>query len=241
MVMAVFLAIFLAPSILFPITLDPRDFGLLPYGYGENTETETTKEEVVEENTNTKGNTLVYILIVIYAIFTNIVVSLPQHLPSYATSLQYPESLGAMMLSMCLIGNISSKLALGALSDKLGGKTAILLIEVINALSIVLLILHMNQLFMYGGSVLLGFGYSTAAVGLPLLIKDLFGNQRFGKIYPVISFIGTAMNALASSFVGVIYDMTGGYYVALIIILVLIICVIGCVIGAYYKNNAVEA
>lgn len=200
-VVGIAMLIFCLPSILLPISLSPKTKGLEAYGAHLKQENKTTSET---QTSNTNGSA--FFLVCATAICANVIIGVAQHLPSYAVEIGYSSEVVAFLLSLALIGNISSKLAIGSIADIVGTKNAMLITTVLNFISLVLLLLHTNPLLTHVGGLLFGCTYGIAAVGITLMTKNLFGNQGFVKVYPVVSFIGTSSNAFASSAIGYLFD-----------------------------------
>lgn len=218
LVMAAVMTVFCLPALLLPITLTPQESGLKPYGYaGDDTKTaagtETSRPVKV-------GGTAMALAIVV-AIAANTVIAMSQHLPSYAEVLGYSSTAGSLLVSICLVGNITSKLVTGTLTDAIGARNTILLMTGLDALAYVLLLADLGTVMMYGGALLFGCGFGIAAVGVTMMCRALFGNEGFAKSYPIVSFIGTVTNALASTLVGSMYDATGSYTSVMIMCLIL--------------------
>lgn len=203
------------PAIIYPFSLNPREDGLLPYGYNEKNEksNKVGKNKVVTENIS--KSLLVYI--VILAVLLTMITGLPQHFPGYAQTINQSLSVGSMMLSAAMLGNIVFKVLFGILSDRLGPtKTTVLMIG-INILSIVFLLTVSNVSNLVLVSFFFGTIYSLPAVGITLMTKEFFGTRQFNKVYPIISFSTAIGGAISISLIGYIYDFARSYIPAFVI------------------------
>lgn len=230
---AVLLAVLLAPSMLLPICIKPETCGMHAYGIEEK-KTRTLSSEEQEEPAS---STLSFLLVCLVAICSNVIIGLVQHFPSYALSVQLSAGVGAAMLSLALIGNIVSKLAGGTLADIIGTRNSLLILTFLHALSIVLLLCNSNLFFMYTGALLMGCGYGMGAVGITLMTKSLFGVKGFVHVFPVVSFIAMLAYAIATTGVGYLYDITGGYQISFEISLFLAAVDIACIVIAYCRRT----
>lgn len=79
-----------------------------------------SKSQEHDKFINWKILTLPFIAIISFGILTSFVSSMPQHFPGYAGTIGLSTTVGASLLSMGMIGNIISKLVIGAFSDKIG-------------------------------------------------------------------------------------------------------------------------
>lgn len=244
-VMAILMAILIAPAVLLPITYRPEESGLLPLGAsamsggsvdigaaGQKASGQTVAGQSAV-NRKTPLPLVPLLSILIFSALANLIIGYPPHLPGFALSLGFTEALGALLLSICLMGNIASKVIHGALSDQIGARRSIYFICIITGVAEILLILHPGAWAMCAGSLFLGFAYANSAVGRTLFVKDLLGNEGFKRINPVITFIGTTANAVSSTFYGFLYDVTGSYVTAIYLCFTFTAVLIGCVTIAY--------
>lgn len=208
-IMGVLMIVFCIPAFIYRFTFDPRDVGLLPYGY---------KEKVTQQTT---GNTVsfrygqwIFIAVLLFSIMITLIAQVTQHFPGFAESLGYSSQIGAMMVSAGMVGNILSKLLMGTLSDRIGAVKVTMIMLAVNSVSMILLIVQFSAAILLAAAFLYGAAYSVSAVGVTLLTRHFFGVENYGKAYPVISFALNFGGAFALSLVGYIYDFTGSYYPA---------------------------
>ncbi|MDO4467367.1 MAG: MFS transporter [Bacillota bacterium] len=206
--------LFVLPALLIPFSLDPRKDGYLPYGY-EQEEQNMTKEEV-SFNPWSKA----FILFILIGTLTTFVSGFTSHLPGYASSLGISATIGALLISGGMIGNIGSKILLGILSDLFGVFKSIYLMIGINILSLVLLLFIPVDFVMICTSVLFGSIYGISAVGLPLLTKEFFGEQAYVKAFSYVSFAMNVGGAVALSIIGYVFDWLQSYPIIIVLLIV---------------------
>lgn len=204
------------PAIFYKFSFTPTQDGLLPYGY-KKVNNHTKIKEV--ETKTFHFFTLTFILFFIFAILYPAITGITQHLPGFAETLGYSENIGAILLSVSMVGNILSKLIIGFISDWLGAVKASIIMITMNAISVIFLLTASSQLLLIIGAFLFGSGYAVGAVGFALLTKYFFGSEKYATIFPVISFATNFGSAFALSLVGYIYDFTASYIIAFIIAL----------------------
>ncbi|MBQ0065229.1 MAG: MFS transporter [Firmicutes bacterium] len=202
------------PAILFPFHLDPKEDGLLPYGSTEDAQAKksasTTSFAWLQTN---------FILFLIAAVLFTAITGLPSHLPGYAQSIGISASTGALMLSATMIGNISSKLLIGALADKMGAIKSVYVMMIVIAASVFLfMFIHVESIVLIA-SFIFGSCYSITAVGISLMTKLFFGEENYVKAYSIVSFGTNFGAAFAMSAFGYVYDFTQSYYLDFILIL----------------------
>lgn len=217
------------PAVLYPFHIEPQEDGVMPYGFEE-------KQEVSFRSHTPSFHfmTVAFISFFIFGFLCSCITSVTQHLPGYGESIGYNVSIGAMLLSAGMVGNIISKLIIGVLSDAVGAIKATITMIIANVLGIVLLIIGSSSWLLILGAFLFGSCYSIGAVSLPLLTKYFFGVEHYATVFPTISFASNLGAAISLSMVGYIYDFFGSYVYALVIALVMIgMCVITLFITKY--------
>lgn len=215
-VKAIIILVLCLPAMIYPFALNPQDEGLLPYGY----------EEQIENRESSSYRsfhfiTLGFICFFIFGLIVSAVTGITQHLPGFSQTVGYSATLGAMLLSSAMVGNIVSKLIIGVISDKFGPVKATLLMIMANVAGVILLILAPSELIVLVGAFLFGSVYSVGAVGVPLLTKYFFGKENYAQVFPSISFASNLGAAFALSIVGYIYDFTGSYLPAFMMCLMI--------------------
>ncbi|MCF0115459.1 MAG: MFS transporter [Erysipelotrichaceae bacterium] len=217
-VQGIMIGALLIPVIIYPFHIKPQKDGLLPYGYVQK-ENETIVN-VSNYEFNFKNPT--FIAFFIFSGIFCMITALAQHLPGYVQTVGISATVGALMVTACMIGNIGSKLAIGVITDKIGPLLSTFVMIAINALSVVVIMLSRSETILIGAAVTYGTCYSVGAVGLPLLTKMFFGQSNFNNVYPKISFAGNIGTALALTIIGYIYDIFGSYFFAFVMIYAII-------------------
>ena len=232
---AVMMALLNLPAILFLPSLRPQAKGLLPYGYEEAGEAQ--KEETVTQTSASKVSGVMFVIAIIYAFLACGATALPQHFPGIAGSYGMAASVGALMLSICMIANSLGKVVLGAMADKIGTKPALLIYSALTiGATLILWFIH-TPFTMYIGACLFGLTYALGTVAVVLLTKDMFGLENYGRTYPTISLSGTIANALFSSLIGFMYDFSGNYTATLLLMLAMLGINTFIIITAYRQKT----
>lgn len=212
------------PALILPYKFNPLDEGLQAYGAVEG---KTEKTNRSEKTALGWGLTM----LIVFAFLVSFTSSMTQHLPGYASSIGYSAELGASLLSLGMVGNILSKLLVGSLSDYLGIAKSTLILIALNLVACGLLLLASSSSILLVGSFLFGSCYGLGAVSSPLLTRMAFGDQNYGKTFPIVSFTGNIGASLAFSSIGYIYDFSSSYRPAfLIIVLMLVVSAVNVVL-----------
>ena len=134
------------------------------------------------------------------------ITGISQHLSGIAVSIHLSVTIGSTFMSFTMIGNISTKLLIGFLSDLLSPIKAVIMMILINCLSLVLLFLGVIH-------------QETGAVGIPMLTRYFFGNENYARTYSVIGFLTNVGSASSLTLIGYLYDFTQSYQIVFIIAL----------------------
>ena len=218
---AAVMAVLNLPAILFLPSLKPETKGMVPLGYkpSENSE---KKETAGETSSAAKISMVLFLMVTAYSFMACGSTALPQHFPSIADSYMLSASVGAMMLSVCMVANSLGKIILGALADRFGSRISLLLYCALTIGAAVLMMLVHTASAMYIGAGLFGLVYALGTVGVVMMTKDTFGLENYSRTYPKISLAGTIANAVFSSVIGFMYDISGNYVPTLILMLTML-------------------
>ena len=210
LVMGIMIIALCLPAILFRFTFKPQEDGYLPYGFVE--EVKQSGEQSGESSLKYARSILAAILA--FALLINLVAQITQHLPGFSESLGHGSQVGAMMLSLGMLGNILAKLVMGSLCDRLGVAKVTISLVLMNTFSLLLLTVNPSSMTLLIAAFLFGSVFGVSSVGVALLTRYFFGKDNYVKIYPVISFAAGVGGAFALTIVGYIYDFTSSYHAA---------------------------
>ncbi len=134
------------------------------------------------------------------------------HLSSYAEVIGAGAAFGALMISAAMAANIISKFGMGVLIDRIGAVPAAQLFFLVHALGCFVLALHPSgRAALMAGAFLFGTVYAFTTVGLPAVIRQVYGGAQYGRAFAAISLLTNAGNAIAISAIGRAYDVFGNY------------------------------
>ena len=195
----------------------PEQTGILPYGGSQELSvlgSSISEKTVSKEKIYTPALVILSLMTLLHTSVTGIA----QHFPGMGERMGFGTSVGAMMVSAGMIGNIVSKLIIGTVSDRIGPFKASVSMIMINAAALLGLLLYSGKTagLMYGFAFFYGTVYSVGAVGIPLLTRKLFGSENYTSAYSVITVFTSIGSASSLTVIGLIYDLTGGYSAALI-------------------------
>lgn len=214
--MAICILVLVLPALIVPWNIDPRKEHLLPYGY------QNRKETTKVQNNKIKLLTISFLCMCLFTLLHTSITGISQHLSGVAVSIHLSVTIGATFMSFTMIGNISTKLLIGFLSDLLSPIKAVIMMILTNCFSLGLLflgVIHQEIMLLYIGSFMFGSIYSVGAVGIPMLTHYFFGNENYARTYSFIGFLTNVGSASSLTLIGYLYDFTQSYQMVFIIAL----------------------
>lgn len=197
------------------LTLPPAFFWLrlTPEEAGTRTLGEPESGESAElPGVRLKYASVLFITTTVFASALCSITAITSHLNIFAISIGLGASNGALMVSLCMVGNIGSKLLIGVLSDKIGVTRALVAMLGVTAASLAAFIIAPAELgALLPAALLFGAIYSIGAVGISMLVRAIYGSAGYSRAYALIAMISSFITAFAQSIFGFVYDSTGSY------------------------------
>jgi MFS family permease len=210
------IGLFCLPALIYPYSLDPKEDGYLPFGHDP--------EEAARQNNLKKKElppfsyaSIAFIALFIFSFLHTNIIGMSQHLPGFGESLGMTPLVGGWMMSAAMLGNITFKLIIGTLADKIGIVKSTVLMIALNVLAIVLLITWQQPVPLVINSWLFGTMFCIPAVAFPLLSNQFFGRAAATRVYPILTFAMGIGGAISVTIIGYIFDFTGSYQAAFLI------------------------
>jgi MFS family permease len=206
----------------------PEESGLLPLGKAE-------AMAGAEENVNTvkKGASLsseragfslkeavhtraFWILLAIIIFWSVCVQMIMIHIYPHATDLGITEAVAANFLVVIGFSSIIGRLAMGAVSDRLGGKLTLGLCLVLQALAMFWLLRATDIWMLHLFAAAFGFAYGGCVPLLPVIAGEFYELKSIGAIVGV-QMLGVAVGgAIGPVLGGRVWDVTGSYFFAFV-------------------------
>jgi len=218
---AIIAGVVVLPFLMFVIRLKPSDMGLKPYGYeeqpdqaaqGDSTTAGLNVNQVKGVSKEDASRSVSFILVIILFAVCGYFSGYPQYLSAYGISIGFSATFASFLLSLCMIGNVFSKLALGLINDKFGGMRMMFTAFAMIIASLVLLLAGVNSFpALLAGALLSGSFYSVSTVSSPLFVHTIYGSRDYARIIVIFSLSQNLFISFGQPIVGFMYDYTGGY------------------------------
>jgi len=242
LIAAAIMAVLVLPWTIFVFRFSPDKMGLKPYGW----------EEGSEENAKVEGElpgvpfkkalpTVAFVALLVFAGLCAFYAGYNNQWPNFATNIGETAMFGATLISAAMVGNIASKLIMGAVSDIIGVFPAAILQLALVAVAMIILAFTTNPILVYIAVFIYGFQNNLVSVSTPMLIKECFGAKSYTEIFAFVRLGTGIIGGLGLSFVAVTFDMTGTYTLAFIIGAGISVLGIVCVLLAMRSRKTVKA
>ncbi len=230
MIMGVAVMVLILPFSLFILRYRPEDKGMLPYGADENyvAKVDVKGAAKKEKFSDFAKQPIFYISLTAYA--CSIISSyLNSFLPSCGLQAGLPMATAAMLTSLALCGNMTTKLFLGKFCDSFG-VIKVFIISILIAVVGHMMIFMGIPAAMMGGSLLYGITMPLSTVLMPLFCRLFWKGDTYASAYSYVSMFGMLISAPFNTLFGTMYDMTGDYNLTIISSTVFVLVVLVMVI-----------
>lgn len=198
------------------IRKSPADTGQRPYGDPGNAE--NPADELADEGLSlgqAVRSSQFWVTVAIWFLWFFCLQAIAIHIVPHATRSGIPQIAAASILSLIAGLSIVSRASMGALSDKLGARKALVLCLVVATLALVWLIFAREIRAFYVFAIAFGLAYGGIIPLATLVPSELFGTRSLGVIIGALMLYSTIGGAGGSPFAGYVFDVTGSYQAAL--------------------------
>ncbi|MGR3272725.1 MFS transporter [Thalassococcus profundi] len=141
-----------------------------------------------------------------------VAMSMPQvHIVSLCVDMGFGAAVGAEMLSLMLLGGVVSRLASGALADRLGGVRTLLIGSTLQALALFLYLPAGGLVSLYAVSLIFGLSQGGIVPSYAVIVREYLPAREAGARVGFVMMLTIAGMALGGWLSGLIYDLTGSY------------------------------
>lgn len=214
---ALIIAVMVLPFTIFVFKFKPADVGLRPYGWSK--EDERIVEELREENKKVPGVpakaalwTTPFACLFLFAGLIPFCGAFNAQLPAHMTQVGFDPIVASTILTAVMLGNVVEKLIVGYLNDRIGVQFTVNIQHAAVALGLLGLIFAGNNLLLiYISAFLFGAQNSLVSVSTPLIIRQLFGNKDFVKLFAWAKVGNGLIGAIWPFLIAFFYDQAGSY------------------------------
>lgn len=161
------------------------------------------------------------------------------HTVSFLSDIGYSSAFASSVSSVYMLLLTACKIVMGYAFDRMGSLKGSLLIGGCCVLFPIVALFASIPAVPWVYAVLLAMASSGSTVLGTILTMNYFGGKDFSRIYSVISMFSYIGVALSSPLLGTIYDLTGGYSIAWILITCVGVSVCVCLIGANRSSKRI--
>jgi MFS family permease len=155
---------------------------------------------------------VVFGMLVAAAFLCCVTMSMPQnHLVALCTDLGYSAQSGAMMLSLLLGLGVLGRQVWGAISDRIGGLSTLLISSLLQGLAMVGFVVTQDEWGLYGVAAAFGVGFSALIPAYVLAVREYFPMREASWRVPVVLLMSGSGMATGTWLAGYLYDYFGFY------------------------------
>jgi MFS family permease len=155
---------------------------------------------------------VVFAMLVSASFFCCVTMSMPQnHLVALCTDLGYSAQSGAAMLSLLLGLGVLGRQAWGAISDRIGGLSTLLISSMLQAMAMSGFLLTQDEFGLYAVSGAFGIGFSALIPAYVLAVREYFPAREASWRVPVVLLLSGSGMAAGTWLAGALYDYYGFY------------------------------
>ncbi len=212
---------------------NPREMGLLPDGEKQQV---TDRLSLAEEGLSFREAIRTRQLWMVCGFYFTAVccgMTILVHIAPYAIGLDVTETIAASIIST--IGGISmlGRLVMGFAGDRIGHKRAMVVCFLISVTALSWLQVTRQLWMLYLFAAIYGFSHGGFFALISPLIAGLFGTRSQGVLLGIVVFSGTLGGSIGMVLSGHIFDITGSYQTAFLLLLVL--AVVGLTLTALIR------
>lgn len=206
------------PFCAFVIKRTPEENGMLPYGASAE------KGDVAIEAGMSAGaalKTVAIYLVELCCLACCLGMGFNSSLPAMCIETFVPAGitdaagaalLGSTLISIAAVGNIIGKIVYGWMADKFGSRIPIVIFAIFTFAAFLLWAMTNSVPLYYVAAFLFGTHNALMSVAFPLLIRQLYGNRDFSKIWSYVSMPFTFLGTAATTIVSAMYMAMGETY-----------------------------
>lgn len=221
------------PVALFILKGSPAEVGLKPYGAKEIVVAAPGAAQNLQGvPANIAMKSAPFFALAIAVVMINMVASSIQHLPGHLENVGISAASASAIISVVMLVVIVAKVLLGMVNDRFGSVAAATSAFIMLSLGVLLFSLASNYKLALIAAVIYGLGMAAVTVIPPLVSGQMFGPRDYSAIYAIIGAMGSLGLALGTPLIGLVFDKTGSYNLALYLCVAVVIVVTALIVYA---------
>ena len=195
----------------------PKDKGLEPYGAIQK-----NPEQLAHNNSQNENSGIAYecavrmfpfYAMIVFAFLMNGAATLNVFLPVYIQNIEFSLEEASFVASAAMVGVTTGKVGLGMINDR-STMMGVCVTTLLGMSGILLLLMgHIHIILSVTGGFLFGWAYAGVSVQTPLLVREIFGNRNYARIYSNVSMAIAIGGAIAVGGWGLLADATSYRFV----------------------------
>ena len=200
-----------SPVIMLLLRDNPGLKGLLPFGVKSENTGITDRNEGIEYSKAIRMP--VFYALILFAFLIMAASNLNLFIPNYMTSVSFTLEEASFVASAVMLGVTIGKIALGLINDR-NNLAGVMVTALGGALGVAILVwLHIDILAVIIGGFLFGWCYAGVTVQTAMLVRTVFGNRNYARIYSNVSIALAAGGAIMSGGWGLLADVTSFQFI----------------------------
>jgi len=201
---------------------NPEQMGVKPYGEvgdGIDKDTDDSKQGLIFREALKTGSFWIFgsIQALWYFCLQTIIV----HITPYTIDIGIPKITAASILSFIAASSVFSRLTIGFISDKIGARLVLSLCLILATLALLGLLFTSELWAFYLFAICFGLAYGGLIPLITVIPSELFGLRSLGVILGALALYNFVGGSFGAPIAGYIFDTTGSYRMALIILVTL--------------------
>ncbi|MDR1184654.1 MAG: MFS transporter [Coriobacteriales bacterium] len=198
----------------------PEKMGVLPWGYGTaaaaaaKSATRAVIDVAADEGATAaqaRRSPAFWMLVIMAGLFV-VAAGMMQQFSSYASTGPLGAAVGALGVTVCMIGQICGKFSLGWLCDHTGARISGLVASAFGAIGIAIVLFSIDSAMMfYVGVFLFGIGFAALNIVPPMTARQAFGQKDYANIFAIVATGLNVFSGFSALIYAQIYDITGSF------------------------------
>ena len=202
----------------------PSDKGLEPYRKGNSLAPHVKITGITLAQAKRSGSYFLLLLITFLSCMANNCIT--QHLYAFATDHGFSPAFASSLSSVHMFFMMFSKFGIGYVFDKLGLKVGITISTTAYIIcAVILLLVPGSAVAIVLAAASVGIGSALPSMSTAYMLRSLFGNREYTRLCSYMLSFAFLGNTAGTSISGLIYDLTGSYSAAWILVIVTLVLV----------------